>query len=81
MTFTKYVDWNTRNNQNLRCINKIIIIIILNSIVGRGKEGLELRQLVYCNFFFFFFGYKVYCNFVSLCVKKTKIMVNLHSHL
>ena len=44
MTFTKYVDWNTRNNQNLRCINKIIIIIIiLNSIVGRGKEGLELR--------------------------------------
>lgn len=80
MTFTKYVDWNTRNNQNLRCINKIIIIIILNSIVGRGKEGLELRQLVYCNFFFFF-GYKVYCNFVSLCVKKTKIMVNLHSHL
>ena len=70
MTFTKYVDWNTRNNQNLRCINKIIIIIIiiLNSIVGRGKEGLELRQLVYCNF-------------VSLCVKKTKIMVNLHSHL
>ena len=51
MTFTKYVDWNTRNNQNLRCINKIII---LNSIVGRGKEGLELRQLVYCNFLFFF---------------------------
>ena len=74
MTFTKYVDWNTRNNQNLRCINKIIIIIIiLNSIVGRGKEGLELRQLVYCNFFFFFFlGIKFTVTLFPYVLKKLK---------
>ena len=69
MTFTKYVDWNTRNNQNLRCINKIII---LNSIVGRGKEGLELRQLVYCNFFFFFLGIKFNVNLFPYVLKKLK---------
>lgn len=72
MTFTKYVDWNTRNNQNLRCINKIIIIIILNSIVGRGKEGLELRQLVYCNFFFFFLGIKFTVTLFPYVLKKLK---------
>lgn len=72
MTFTKYVDWNTRNNQNLRCINKIIIIIILNSIVGRGKEGLELRQLVYCNFFFFFLGIKFTATLFPYVLKKLK---------
>ena len=71
MTFTKYVDWNTRNNQNLRCINKIIIIIILNSIVGRGKEGLELRQLVYCNFFFFL-GIKFTVTLFPYVLKKLK---------